>query len=193
MTECVAAVQYSNAARVLLGFCPLFSEAVDVLRKECQHHLDIVVTADTDHPHGIKVLARFSKSDGTFSVDVQSSRSPTPCIFSADALLKAHQLGFWAASVPMNLDAVFSAVYSHTRPAIDPEADMSEIQDRIVQAEDGIPFKISSYSVERVFQKLMTTGGTPCEGLGVMYQTHRPDRVRMLIFKAFVLRVYNKK
>ena len=89
----------------------------------------------------------------------------------------------------MSLDAVFAFVYDKKRPEVDTEVDMSDIQDRIASAEDGVPFRIATYGVERVFQKL----GRPCEGFGVMYQTHHPERARMLLFQPLVCKLYSQK
>jgi len=184
---------YSNAAKLLLSFQPAVSTAVDVLRKECTRRPGVVVAVNTDHPHGITIFGCFFSDTDTFSVDSQSARVPTPCMFSDEALSSLHQLGSWKASVPMTLNCVFSALYGYVRPEIDSEVDMSDVQDRIVQAADGVPFRISSYGVERVFQKLVKAPGLPCEGLGVMYQMHHPERVRMFLFQPLVCKVFSKK
>ena len=193
MSAFPAAVRYSEAARLVLSFFPAFSDAVEFLKDECRRRPDVVVAMNSDHPHGITVLGLFCGKDGTFSIDTQSARSLTPCIFSEAGLSSMHQLGAWKASVPMSLDEIFAALYSNVRPKIDNEVDMSEIQDRLLKAPDGVPFRISTFGIERVFQKLVKAPGLACEGFGVMYQTHHPERARMLLFQPLVCKIYSKK
>ena len=83
-------------------------------------------------------------------------------------------------------------------PVVDNDVDLSEVQDQLNKAQEGVPFRITSHGVERIFQKLVKSRQPSFEkkqkprkasSIGVVYQTSDPLCARMLRFGPLALKI----